>query len=120
MTTFLPDFPKQSQFPLICPLDAINILVLVILGTLYFWFIVSIIKAHCNFWCISRSLKLKRGPRSLSIFEAASKLYLKERKKKKANARLQKLWYNFWHLPMSYFNHHPRRQCNIIVLFTRN
>lgn len=82
MTTFLPDFPKQSQFPLICPLDAINILVLVILGTLYFWFIVSIIKAHCNFWCISRSLKLKRGPRSLSIFEAASKLYLKERKKK--------------------------------------
>lgn len=76
-------FSKTVSVPINLPADAINILVLVILGTMYFWFIVSIIKAHRNFWSISRPLKLKRGPRSLTIFEAASILYLKEKNQKK-------------------------------------
>lgn len=75
-------FSKTVSVPINLPFDAINILVFVILGTMYFWFIVSIIKAHCNFWCLSRPLKLKRCLRSLTMFEAGSILYLKKKKTK--------------------------------------
>ena len=51
-TTFLPEFPKPFWSLWIYPLVAINIFVLAILGTMYFWLIISLISIHCNFRCI--------------------------------------------------------------------